>query len=41
MGHTHGVQRQAPLGQQQQADIYLKGLLLVVGVLVIASLLAF
>jgi len=41
MGHAHGVHRQAPLGQQQQADIYLKALLFMVGILVIASLLAF
>jgi E3 ubiquitin-protein ligase RNF5 len=41
MGPAHGVPRQGPLGQQQQADVYLKALLLMVGVLVIASLLAF
>jgi E3 ubiquitin-protein ligase RNF5 len=29
------------MGQQQQADVYLKGLLIMVAVLVIASLLAF
>lgn len=40
MGHAHGVPRQGPLGQQQQADVYLKALLIMVGVLVIASLLA-
>jgi len=41
MGHAHGVHRQAPLGQQQQADIYLKALLFMIGILVIASLIAF
>ncbi|KAE8776413.1 hypothetical protein D1007_50939 [Hordeum vulgare] len=41
MGPAHGVPRQGPLGQQQQqADVYLKALLIMVGVLVIASLLA-
>jgi E3 ubiquitin-protein ligase RNF5 len=39
---AHGVHRQAPLGQQQQqADIYLKALLFMIVILVLASLLAF
>jgi E3 ubiquitin-protein ligase RNF5 len=38
-GHGYGFPRQAPQGQQ--VDAYLKVLLLVVGVLVIASLIAF
>ncbi|BAF12806.1 uncharacterized protein [Oryza sativa Japonica Group] len=42
MGHAaHGVPRQGPLEQPQQADIYLKALLIMVGFLVVASLLAF
>jgi len=37
--HGYGFPRQAPQGQQ--VDVYLKVLLLIVGVLVIASLIAF
>jgi E3 ubiquitin-protein ligase RNF5 len=41
MGHAHTVHQQAPMRQQQQADVYLKRLLIMIAVLVIASLLAF
>jgi E3 ubiquitin-protein ligase RNF5 len=41
MGHAHTVHQQAPMRQQQQADVYLKGLLIMIAVLVITSLLAF
>ncbi|CAN6335252.1 unnamed protein product [Urochloa humidicola] len=41
-GHAHAAApRHGPPGQQQQADVYLKALLILVGFLVIASLITF
>ena len=40
-GHAHAAPRHGPPGQQQQADVYLKALLILVGFLVIASLISF
>nr|CAD1828193.1 unnamed protein product [Ananas comosus var. bracteatus] len=42
-GHGHAYPRHAAQGgpQQQQADVYLKALLILVGILVVASLVAF